>query len=138
MEFISENDRTSDFSKNDLLIITAGSSYLDIDAYACAVAMADLLNLQGANAIAYSQAPCNYSVCSSLTEKSQLLREIPKDFSEQDANYIIVDVSDDNNVTIEDYVPDSRRCSWIIKLTFLDHLETSVTEFDDTLATEWF
>lgn len=94
MEFISENDRTSAFSKNDLFIITAGSSYLDIDAYACAVAMADLLNLQGANAIAYSQAPCNYSVCSSLTEKSQLLREIPKDFSEQDANYIIVDVSD--------------------------------------------
>lgn len=81
-------------NEHDSTILTAGSNYLDIDAYACAVAMADLLNLQGANAIAYSQAPCNYSVCSSLTEKSQLLREIPKDFSEQDANYIIVDVSD--------------------------------------------
>ena len=75
-------------------ILTAGSTYLDIDAYACMVAMAEMLNLQGLNAVAYSQAPCNYSVCDMLTEKCQILREIPSDVSEQDASYIIVDVSD--------------------------------------------
>lgn len=75
-------------------IITAGSTYLDIDAYACMVAMAELLRLQGENAIAYSQAPCNYSICSSLTSNGQILRELPSDISEGSASYIIVDVSD--------------------------------------------
>lgn len=79
---------------HNVIVITAGSTYLDIDAYACAVAMAELLNLQGVRAFAYSQAPCNYSVCSSLTTKGQILRELPADVSEKDANYIIVDVSD--------------------------------------------
>jgi hypothetical protein len=76
------------------VLITAGSTYLDIDAYACAVAMAELLRLQGVRAFAYSQAPCNYSVCGSLTAKGQILRELPADVSEQEASYIIVDVSD--------------------------------------------
>ena len=79
--------------KNSILI-TAGSAYLDIDAYACVVAMAELLRLQGENAIAYSKAPCNYSVCSSLIASGQILRELPVDVSEQDARYIVVDVSD--------------------------------------------
>ena len=39
------------------IVITAGSSYLDIDAYACMVAMSELLNWQGIKAIAYSDAP---------------------------------------------------------------------------------
>lgn len=76
------------------VIITAGSTYLDIDAYACAVALAELLRLQGENAIAYSGAPCNYSVCRSLTEKDQISRELPLDFDGDNAEYIIVDVSD--------------------------------------------
>ena len=79
--------------KNSILI-TAGSAYLDIDAYACAVAMAELLNLQGVNAVAYSKAPCNYSVCGSLTASGQILRELPLAISEEEAEYIIVDVSD--------------------------------------------
>ena len=59
-------------------VITAGSTYLDIVAYACMVAMADLLELQGENnVIAYSSAPCNYSVCRSLVEDGQILRELP-------------------------------------------------------------
>ena len=33
-------------------IITAGSTYLDIDAYACMVALAELLSLQGKGAVA--------------------------------------------------------------------------------------
>ena len=79
---------------NKPTILTAGSTYLDIDAYACMVAMSELLNLQGKNAIAYSTAPCNYSVCASLTEECQIMRKLQSDMSEQDANYIIVDVSD--------------------------------------------
>lgn len=75
-------------------ILTAGSTYLDIDAYACMVAMTELLNLQGINAIAYSKAPCNYSVCGALAEEGRILRELPEDVSEKDASYIIVDVSD--------------------------------------------
>lgn len=80
--------------KENPILVTAGSTYLDIDAYACAVAMAELLILQGMNAMAYSKAPCNYSVCSMLTEEGQILRELPPDISEEAASYIIVDVSD--------------------------------------------
>jgi inorganic pyrophosphatase/manganese-dependent inorganic pyrophosphatase len=77
-------------------IITAGSTYLDIDAYACMVAMAELLNLQGIPALAYSGAPCNYSVCPSLTKEGQIARSFPLHFNENNAKYIIVDVSDPN------------------------------------------
>lgn len=75
-------------------ILTAGSTYLDIDAYACMVALAELMKLQGVNAVAYSQAPCNYSVCGSLVEEWQILRELPPGASADTAKYIIVDVSD--------------------------------------------
>lgn len=75
-------------------IITAGSTYLDIDAYACMVAMAELLRLTGANAVPYSKAPCNYSVCNTLIEEGQITREFPFDFNIDKAEYIIVDVSD--------------------------------------------
>lgn len=76
------------------LIVTAGSTYLDIDAYACAVALAELLRLTGEDALAYSEASTNYSVCPSLTKESQILRTLPTDFRESEARYIIVDVSD--------------------------------------------
>ncbi len=85
----------------DSLLITAGSTYLDIDAYACAVALAELLRLKGENAVAYSAATANYSVCPSLVEDSRLRRVLPLDFREQEARYIIVDVSD------PDYIKDS-------------------------------
>ena len=75
-------------------IITAGSTYLDIDAYACMVAMAELLKLQGVNGVAYSKAHCNYSVCDLVMEEGQIVRELPSSISEEDAKYIIVDVSD--------------------------------------------
>ncbi len=76
------------------IYVTAGSTYLDIDAYACMVAMSELLQLRGKNAIAYSTAPCNYSVCSSLIFEGQIFREFPMGFAESNAQYIIVDVSD--------------------------------------------
>jgi len=75
-------------------IVTAGSSYLDIDAYACCVAMAELLSMQGQTAIAYSTAPCNYSVCQSLIIEGQISKSLMQEFLLENANYIIVDVSD--------------------------------------------
>lgn len=75
-------------------IITAGSTYLDIDAYACMAALAELLRLKGKNVVAYSCAPCNYSVCNLLIAEGQIMRELPSDISAETASYIIVDVSD--------------------------------------------
>lgn len=84
-------------------IITAGSTYLDIDAYACCVAMAELLKLKGETAIAFSDAPCNYSVCASLIKNGQISGILPSNFCTKDAKYIIVDVSDPD--FIKDTVP---------------------------------
>lgn len=76
------------------IYVTAGSTYLDIDAYACSVAMAELLQLKGINAIAYSSAPCNYSVCKSLVTEGQMATALPNDYSKINTKFIIVDVSD--------------------------------------------
>ena len=75
-------------------IITAGSIYLDIDAYACCVAMAEVLKLKGENAIAYSAAKCNYSICKFLVAEEKILRKLPLDILKENFKYIIVDVSD--------------------------------------------
>lgn len=80
-------------SRSSTTIITAGSTYLDIDAYACMVAMAELLTLQGQPALAYSPAPCNYSVCKSLLVEGQIIKSLPSDFPAEIVEYIIVDVS---------------------------------------------
>ena len=78
----------------DFKIITSGSSYLDIDAYACMAAMSELINLEGGTAVAYSTAPCNYSVCRSLTTDGQVLKELPFGSNLNNTEYIVVDVSD--------------------------------------------
>ncbi len=92
-ETIMENNIKQNNFKNGV-IITAGSTYLDIDAYACMVAMAELLQLKGEKAVAYSKAPYNYSVCDPLVESGGVLQELPSDFDGENAKYIIVDVSD--------------------------------------------
>ncbi len=79
---------------NEPFILTAGSTYLDIDAYACSVAMAELMRMKGENAIAFSEAPCNYSVCASLIEEGQIVNLLPSNYDAETAKYIIVDVSD--------------------------------------------
>lgn len=89
---ISENDMNN--RKKLFTIVTAGSAYLDIDAYACMVALAELLKLQGKTAVAFSNAPCNHSVCKSLIKEKQVLQEIPFGTLEETCRYIIVDVSD--------------------------------------------
>lgn len=67
---------------------------MDIDAYACMVAMAELLKLQGVKAVAWSPAAYNYSVCPSLVEDGQIIKELPAREWEENAGYVIVDVSD--------------------------------------------
>ena len=47
-------------------IVTSGSAYLDIDAYAGCIACAELLNVLGEPAKALSSAPLNDSICASL------------------------------------------------------------------------
>ena len=71
-------------------IVTAGATYLDIDAYACMIAMVELLRLQGVEAVAWSDAPCNYSVFPALMQEGQIRKAQPS----ENASYIIVDVSD--------------------------------------------
>lgn len=82
--------------KRNIYIITSGSSYLDIDAYACCVAMSELLELKGEKSIAYSDAPFNYSVCRSLIDKNRLVNVLPCDCDPMQSKYVIVDVSDPN------------------------------------------
>lgn len=67
---------------------------MDIDAYACCVAMQELLRLKGKNAIAYSKAPCNYSIGKSLLKDGQISDVLPPGCSKEELQYIIVDVSD--------------------------------------------
>lgn len=90
-------------------IITAGSTYLDIDAYACCIAMQELFTLQNIPAVAYSNAPYNYSVCQSLIMDGQILKFLPQDIQQENASYIIVDVSDPD--FLKDSVPLDRVAS---------------------------
>lgn len=95
---MNSNIRTED---KHYFIITAGSSYLDIDAYACCIALAELKTLKGEHAIAYSKANCNYSVCESLKKESQINDSILPEYL--NSQYIVVDVSDPN--FIKDSIP---------------------------------
>ena len=79
---------------NKKYIVTAGANYLDIDAYACMVALSELLRLRGENAVAWSGADYNYSVCSTLVAEGKVLKELPSPEWEKNGRYIIVDVSD--------------------------------------------
>lgn len=81
-------------SKVDTYVITAGSAYLDIDAYACCVAMAQLLQCRGMNAIAWSNAPRNCSVCDHLTVDAPIAAALPAGWDEKSAKFILVDISD--------------------------------------------
>lgn len=92
--------------RTDCIIVTAGPTYLDVDAYACCVAMAELLCLQGKNAVAYSNAPCNYGVCPSFLKEAPIETALPENVGVRNAEYVIVDVSDYEY--IGDSVPQQR------------------------------
>lgn len=81
-------------ASNQSIIVTAGSNYLDIDAYACCIAMQELLTLKGEKVIAYSPAPYNYSICDFLVEEERLVTALPAEFQRENVGYMIVDVSD--------------------------------------------
>lgn len=85
------------------IVVTAGSSYLDIDAYSCCVALAELYRRRGMEAVAVSAAPHNYSVCRFLTDKDMILPRLPWDMPAESVRYAIVDVSDPEY--IRDAVP---------------------------------
>lgn len=95
-------------NSEELTIVTAGSSYLDIDAYACCVAMRDFLLLQGRNAIAYSSAINNYSIPPCIAELGMINQSFPKEIETAKVQYIIVDVSDpsylDQNISISNVI----------------------------------
>ncbi|WP_277758308.1 DHH family protein [Pseudomonas sp. A34-9] len=72
-------------------IITSGASYLDIDAYACCIAYAELLNLQGIPARAISSAQPNASVSKSVLGWAAAFDDYPPT---PDDEFVLVDVSD--------------------------------------------
>ena len=72
-------------------IITSGASYLDIDAYACCIAYAELLNQQGVPARAVSSAQPNASVSQSVLGWAAAFDDYPPTLDDE---FVLVDVSD--------------------------------------------
>lgn len=90
-------------------IVTTGDSFIDIDAYACAVAYAELLQRQGVDACAYTSAVLNESISKTVRGWSA---PISRDLvpSKQDT-FVIVDLSDPKYV---DRVVDLSRVEEVI------------------------
>lgn len=74
-------------------IVTSGSRYIDIDAYAGCIAYSYLLNLKGITSKAVSTAKLNGSITKKLLE---LDIKLDKYEPKEDDEFIIVDVSDKN------------------------------------------
>ena len=72
-------------------IITSGASYLDIDAYACCIAYAELLNLQGLPARAVSSAQPNASVSHTVLGWAATFHDYQPTSEDE---FVLVDVSD--------------------------------------------
>lgn len=81
---------------NHMKLITSGARYLDIDAYACAIAYAELLELQGEKALAFSTAPLNESISPTVRSWNGPLH---RDYnpSENDT-FVLVDVSEPDHI----------------------------------------
>lgn len=76
-----------------MIIITSGSKYMDIDAYASCIAYREFLNLQGIKAQAVTTAKLNNSITNSLLQLNTKLDKYKKSKQEK---YIILDVSNKN------------------------------------------
>ncbi|NVZ23704.1 DHH family protein [Pseudomonas costantinii] len=72
-------------------VVTSGSAYLDIDAYACCIAYAELLNRQGIDARAVSSAPLNFSICRRVRDWHASLDDY---LPTTDDEFVLVDVCD--------------------------------------------
>ncbi|WP_226501679.1 DHH family phosphoesterase [Pseudomonas sp. MWU16-30322] len=72
-------------------IITSGASYLDIDAYTCCIAYAELLNLQGSPARAVSSAKPNSSVSPTVLSWGAAFQRYTPQANDE---FVLVDVSD--------------------------------------------
>jgi inorganic pyrophosphatase len=88
-----------------MIVVTSGARYIDIDAYACCVTYAELLNLLGKPAVAASTAAWNESITGSLRALNAPLRT---DYIvQQDDQFIIVDLSDPtilDPLVVEDHI----------------------------------
>lgn len=71
-------------------VVTSGSAYLDIDAYAGCIGYADLLNIEGEEAVAASSAPLNESITTRLRGLGNIAT------SAQSSEFVLIDVSDPN------------------------------------------
>lgn len=91
-----------------MYIVTSGSKYIDIDAYATIIAYANLLNLKGIPAKAVSTSKLNESITSSLLNLNVGLDSYTKNDSDR---FIIVDVS---NKDFFDKIVDYKRIVEII------------------------
>lgn len=73
-------------------VVTSGSSYIDIDAYAGCIAYAELLNLLGEEAVAASSAPLNESITPTIRKwEVGLARNYTP---AKDDTFVLVDISD--------------------------------------------
>lgn len=73
-----------------MIIVTAGSAYVDIDAYAGCIAYAELLRLQGVQAIAASSAPLNESITGSIRNLGVGLSEYKPSLADK---FVLIDIS---------------------------------------------
>lgn len=78
-----------------MIVVTAGGKYLDIDAYACIVAYAELLNLDGQPAAAVSTAVLNDSITPTARSIST---NFQTEYVRGDDQFVIIDVSEPENL----------------------------------------
>ncbi|WP_248749253.1 DHH family phosphoesterase [Pseudomonas sp. MWU15-20650] len=76
-------------------VVTSGAAYLDIDAYACCIAYAELLNHQGIQARAVSSAPLNFSIPRTVLGWPCALDDYRPGAGDE---FVLVDVSDHHHV----------------------------------------
>ncbi|MBH1980845.1 DHH family phosphoesterase [Candidatus Saccharibacteria bacterium] len=79
-----------------MIVVTAGGKYLDIDAYACIIAYAELLNLKGEPAAAVSTAVLNDSI--TPTARSISTNFQTEYIASDDDQFVVVDVSEPENL----------------------------------------
>lgn len=85
-----------------MIVVTSGKTYLDIDAYASAIAYANLLRLKGVEAKAISTAQINGSITQSLLN---LNLQLDKYEPTENDKYILIDIS--NKDYFEPFVKES-------------------------------